>query len=80
MGAGHDHSHGPNARASRMIIAAAVLSVFFVIELTTALLINSIALLADAGHMLTDLVAMFMGLGAVLLARRGSTSSPCAAS
>ena len=33
MGAGHDHSHGPNARASRMIIAAAVLSVFFVIEL-----------------------------------------------
>ncbi|MGV0801256.1 cation diffusion facilitator family transporter, partial [Mycolicibacterium elephantis] len=34
----------------------------------------SIALLADAGHMLTDLVAMFMGLTAVLLARRGSTS------
>ena len=40
MGAGHDHSHGPNARASRMIIAAAVLSVFFVIELTTALLMT----------------------------------------
>lgn len=37
-------------------------------------MINSIALLADAGHMLTDLVAMFMGLTAVLLARRGSTS------
>jgi cobalt-zinc-cadmium efflux system protein len=37
-------------------------------------LINSIALLADAGHMLTDLVAMFMGLTAVLLARRGSAS------
>ena len=75
MGAGHDHNHGANTRASRMIIAAAVLGVFFVIELTTALMINSIALLADAGHMLTDLVAMFMGLGAVLLARRGSTSA-----
>ena len=36
--------------------------------------INSIALLADAGHMLTDLVAMFMGLTAVLLARHGSAS------
>ena len=57
-----------------MIIAAAILSGFFVLELTTALLINSIALLADAGHMLTDLVAMFMGLTAVLVARHGSAS------
>ena len=73
MGAGHDHG-GPDARVSRMIIAAAVLTGFFFIELTTALLINSIALLADAGHMLTDLVALFMGLTAVILARRGSAS------
>jgi cobalt-zinc-cadmium efflux system protein len=73
MGAGHDHSTA-DTRVSRMIIAAAILSGFFVLELTTALLINSIALLADAGHMLTDLVAMFMGLTAVLLARHGSAS------
>ena len=58
-----------------MLIAAAVLAAFFVLELTTALLINSIALLADAGHMLTDLVAMFMGLTAVLLARHGPASA-----
>ena len=75
MGAGHDHSPSGDVRTSRMIIAAAVLSVFFVIELTTALWINSIALLADAGHMLTDLVAMFMGLTAVLLARHGPASA-----
>ncbi len=55
-------------------MAAAILSIFFVVELVTALTINSIALLADAGHMLTDLVAMFMGLTAVLLARKGSSS------
>src|SRR5271170_4242222 len=73
MGAGHDHG-GPDARVSRMVIAAAVLTGFFIIELTTALLINSIALLADAGHILTDLVALFMGLTAVILARRGSAS------
>ena len=73
MGAGHDHG-GPDARVSRMIIAAAVLTGFFFIELTTALLINSIALLADSGHLLTDLVALFMGLTAVILARRGSAS------
>ncbi len=75
MGAGHDHSHSSDTRVSRMIIAAAILSAFFVLELVTALLINSIALLADAGHMLTDLVAMFMGLTAVLMARRGSASA-----
>jgi len=76
MGAGHDHSHGGgDTRVGRMIIGAAILGAFFVLELVTALAINSIALLADAGHMLTDLVAMFMGLTAVLLARRGSTSA-----
>ena len=73
MGTGHNHG-GADTRVSRMLIAAAILTAFFILELTTALLINSIALLADAGHMLTDLVAMFMGLTAVLLARRGSTS------
>ncbi|ORA34187.1 cation diffusion facilitator family transporter [Mycobacterium aquaticum] len=74
MGAGHDHSHSMDTRVSRMVMAAAILSIFFVVELVTALTINSIALLADAGHMLTDLVAMFMGLTAVLLARKGSSS------
>ena len=73
MGAGHSHGSA-DTRASRMIIASAILGVFFVVELTTALKINSLALLADATHMLTDLVALFMGLTAVLLARRGSKS------
>jgi cobalt-zinc-cadmium efflux system protein len=58
----------------RMIVAAGVLATFFVVELTTSLLINSMALLADAGHMLTDVVAVFMGLTAVTLAKRGSSS------
>ncbi|MEE6178676.1 cation diffusion facilitator family transporter [Mycobacterium sp. 050134] len=77
MGAGHNHTPA-ETDASRMIprmmAAAAILAAFFVVELTTSLLINSIALLADAGHMLTDVVAVFMGLAAVSLARRGSSS------
>jgi cobalt-zinc-cadmium efflux system protein len=73
MGAGHDHNTA-DARVSRMVIAAAILTAFFALELTTALAINSLALLSDAGHMLTDLVAMFMGLTAVLLARHGRAS------
>ncbi|MGH3970119.1 MAG: cation diffusion facilitator family transporter, partial [Mycobacterium sp.] len=77
MGAGHSHTPA-EADASRMIprmiMAAGILATFFVVELTTSLLINSLALLADAGHMLTDVVAVFMGLAAVMLAKRGSTS------
>ncbi len=77
MGAGHSHTPA-EADASRMIprmiVAASILATFFVVELTTSLLINSLALLADAGHMLTDVVAVFMGLAAVMLARRGSTN------
>ena len=81
MGAGHSHtpaeaSDGASASRMipRMIVAAGILATFFVVELTTSLLINSIALLADAGHMLTDVVAVFMGLAAVMLAKRGSSS------
>jgi cobalt-zinc-cadmium efflux system protein len=77
MGAGHSHTPA-GATASRMIprmiMAAAMLAAFFVVELVTSLMINSIALLADAGHMLTDVVAVLMGLGAVVLAKRGSSS------
>lgn len=57
-----------------MVVAAAILTTFFGIELATAIAINSIALLADAGHLLTDLAALFMGVTAVVLTRRGSTS------
>jgi cobalt-zinc-cadmium efflux system protein len=77
MGAGHSHTPAEadgSRMIPRMIIAAGILATFFVIELTTSLLINSMALLADAGHMLTDVVAVFMGLSAVVLAKRGSSS------
>src|SRR5579884_4070506 len=73
MGIAHSHSDA-DARVNRMIVAAVILTGFFAVELTTALLIGSIALLADAGHILTDVAAAFMGLCALLLARRGSSS------
>src|SRR3984885_6283704 len=77
MGAGHSHTPAEadtSRMIPRMIMSAAILAAFFAVELTTSLLINSLALLADAGHMLTDVVAVFMGLAAVMLAKRGSTS------
>lgn len=83
MGAGHGHSHGvgghtpagagpPSSRVRKMIVALAILVVFLVVEATVALAIGSLGLLADAGHMLTDVLGMSMGLTALLLARKGS--------
>jgi cobalt-zinc-cadmium efflux system protein len=81
---GHTHSHGhaghdtgvdgTQRRLWPMVAGAVIISVFFVIELTVGVVVNSLALIADAGHMLTDVVAMVMGLGALLLARHGSSS------
>jgi cobalt-zinc-cadmium efflux system protein len=68
-------SAGNDRMVSKMTAAAAMLAGFFVVELATSLLIGSIALLADAGHILTDVAATFIGLCAVVLARRGSSSS-----
>jgi cobalt-zinc-cadmium efflux system protein len=73
MGAGHDHTN-TGTPVPRLVAATALLSVFFVVELTVALVIGSIALLSDAGHILTDVAATFMGLCAVLLGQRGSRS------
>jgi cobalt-zinc-cadmium efflux system protein len=73
MGAGHDHADA-STPAPKLAIATVLLGGFFIVELTTALVIHSIALLADAGHILTDVAATFMGLCAVILAHRGSSS------
>ncbi|OZD89660.1 cation transporter [Rhodococcus sp. 05-2256-B2] len=86
MGAGHGHSHGvgghspdgagpPRSRVRKMIVALGVLVVFLVVELTVALAIGSLGLLADAGHMLTDVLGMSMGLIALVLARKGSAAA-----
>jgi cobalt-zinc-cadmium efflux system protein len=77
MGAGHSHANADASdgrMVSKMAAATAMLGGFFVVELTTALVIGSMALLADAGHILTDVAATFMGLCALVLARRGSSS------
>ncbi|MCZ4564187.1 cation diffusion facilitator family transporter [Rhodococcus sp. IEGM 1401] len=86
MGAGHGHSHGvgghspagagpPRSRVRKMVVALVVLVVFLVVEATVALAIGSLGLLADAGHMLTDVLGMSMGLIALMLARKGSAAA-----
>lgn len=72
----HSHGHGhADARAGarfkgRLRIALALLACFMVVEVAVGLLARSLALLADAGHMLTDVVGISMALAAIHLADR----------
>jgi len=76
MGHDHGHSHG-SMRAGRRHVgrlrwALAVLVVFLVVEVVAAFATSSLALLSDAGHMLTDVLGIAMALAAIHLADRGS--------
>jgi cobalt-zinc-cadmium efflux system protein len=72
----HEHAHGPAlARAGerhrgRLTIAFAVILAFFVVQVVAAFWTNSLSLLSDAAHMLTDVVGLGMALAAIQLATR----------
>ena len=70
------HVHGSPAAANRGRLVAVLLLgvVILVIELVGALAANSLALLADAGHMLTDVAGVAMALLAIWFAGRPATS------
>ena len=57
-----------------MAVAVGLIGSYFVVELLVGFAVNSLALIADAGHMLTDVVALVMGLIALLLARHGKAT------
>ncbi len=73
---GHDHNHHHHFQSSqaRLSLAFWTQAAFFVVELVGGILSNSLALLADAGHMLSDVAA----LGLSLLALRWSLRTPTA--
>jgi cobalt-zinc-cadmium efflux system protein len=73
----HDHAHGVSPEADRRLLSAALALVvaFLVGELVVGLLVGSLALVADAGHMLTDAGALALALVAMRLAARPATGS-----
>lgn len=85
---GHDHGHDHGlglARAGerhrgRLIAAFAVIATFFVVQTIAAFATNSLALLSDSGHMLTDVIGIGMALAAISLATRFETRQATAAS
>ncbi|MRT54809.1 CDF family zinc transporter ZitB [Enterobacteriaceae bacterium RIT693] len=67
----HSHQHTPSdGNAKRLLFAFLITAIFMVAEVIGGLLSGSLALLADAGHMLTDAAALLFALMAVHFARR----------
>lgn len=69
---GHSHSHTPRDAASARAVGIAALLTggFMFVEVVGGLVSGSLALLADAGHMLTDFAALAMAWLAFRVARR----------
>jgi len=63
--AGHDHAghdHAAHASVTSLRLAFAMTATLLVVEVVGGFMSNSIALLADAGHMLTDVAALALSL------------------
>lgn len=71
----HDHGHAhtgstAHAHQGKLFLVLAVTASFLIVEVAAAVLTNSLALLADAGHMLADVAGVALALGAIRLAQR----------
>ncbi len=76
--AGHSHNHshsGSNQNTGRLKIALGLTFAYMLAEAAGGWLTGSLALLADAGHMLTDVAAMILTLTAFWLAVRPASAS-----
>jgi cobalt-zinc-cadmium efflux system protein len=71
------HVHGSPAAEdrSRLIVVFAITLGVFVVEVVGGLVTNSLALLADAGHMFTDVTGIGLTLAAIWFARRPASEA-----
>ena len=72
MGHGHTHS-AAGANKKRLAIVFWLTSLYLIAEVIGGLLTRSLALLADAGHMLTDVAGLGLALMAIKFAERPAT-------
>jgi cobalt-zinc-cadmium efflux system protein len=70
----HGHSHAAAASRSRLTIVLGLSATYLVAEVVGGYLTNSLALLADAGHMLSDVASLVLALVAMRVAQRPPTT------
>lgn len=67
---GHHHHGDPNNHGRAFIIAITLNSIFVVVEFAYGFVANSTALMADAGHNLSDVLGLLLAWGAAILTRK----------
>ncbi|MDP4262196.1 MAG: cation diffusion facilitator family transporter [Bacteroidota bacterium] len=75
---GHSHSHlpeHPDSYNKAFIIGICLNIVFIIAEIITGLIYNSIALLTDAGHNISDVAGLFLALLAFRFAKKKATQT-----
>lgn len=76
MGAGHGHGHSSGrADRTRLLVVLAITVAVMVVEVVGAVVSGSLALLADAGHMLTDVAGLTLALVAAALSLRPASDA-----
>jgi cobalt-zinc-cadmium efflux system protein len=70
--AGHAHGVAADADADKLTIALGLIVGFMAVEVVVGVLARSLALLSDAGHMLTDAAAIGLAIVAARLAARAA--------
>ena len=70
MGSHHNHAHSAPDHRGRLAVVLSITVAVLVVEVVGAIVSGSLALLADAAHMLTDVAGLTLGLLAAVLARR----------
>ncbi|MEK4577860.1 MULTISPECIES: cation diffusion facilitator family transporter [Bacillus] len=73
MGHSHDHDHSKNKKA--LLIAFLLTTSFMIAEVIGGFVTNSLALLSDAGHMLSDAVSLALSLLAFKLGEKTATAA-----
>jgi cobalt-zinc-cadmium efflux system protein len=69
---GHDHNHGHNQNKKALLISFLFIFTFMIVEVIGGIVTNSLALLSDAGHMLSDAVALGLSLAAFYIGEKAS--------
>jgi cobalt-zinc-cadmium efflux system protein len=71
----HHHHDKPGAASRRLRLVLVLTAAYFLAEVIGGWISNSLALLADAGHMLTDIMALSLALVAAWISRRPADSN-----
>ncbi|WP_182103523.1 cation diffusion facilitator family transporter [Niallia taxi] len=73
MGHNHSHSHGHSSNKKVLLLSFIIITSYMLIEAVGGFITNSLALLSDAGHMLSDSISLVIALLAFQLGEKAAS-------